>query len=53
MVDKDRVAITGGSYGGYATACGATYYSDRFAAAWMNVGLSDKVAMLGTSDIPQ
>lgn len=52
-VDPDRVGITGGSYGGYATAWGATYYSERFAAAVMNVGLSDKIAMLGTSDIPQ
>ncbi|MDZ7789818.1 MAG: S9 family peptidase [Xanthomonadales bacterium] len=52
-VDGDRVGITGGSYGGYATAWGATYYSERFAAAVMNVGLSDKIAMLGTSDIPQ
>ncbi|WP_376690978.1 S9 family peptidase [Wenzhouxiangella sp. EGI_FJ10409] len=52
-VDADRVGITGGSYGGYATAWGATYYSERFAAAVMNVGLSDKIAMLGTSDIPQ
>ncbi|NBB93253.1 MAG: prolyl oligopeptidase family serine peptidase [Gammaproteobacteria bacterium] len=51
-VDGDRVGITGGSYGGYATAWGATYYSERFAAAVMNVGLSDKIAMLGTSDIP-
>lgn len=53
LVDRDRVGITGGSYGGYATAWGATYYSDRFAAAVMNVGLSDKIAMLGTSDIAQ
>lgn len=53
LVDGDRVGITGGSYGGYATAWGATYYSDRFAAAVMNVGLSDKIAMLGTSDIAQ
>lgn len=53
LVDADRVGITGGSYGGYATAWGATYYSERFAAAVMNVGLSDKIAMLGTSDIPQ
>ncbi|MEE4304133.1 MAG: S9 family peptidase [Wenzhouxiangella sp.] len=52
-VDGERVGITGGSYGGYATAWGATYYSERFAAAVMNVGLSDKIAMLGTSDIPQ
>ncbi|MFW5816401.1 MAG: prolyl oligopeptidase family serine peptidase [Wenzhouxiangella sp.] len=53
LVDGDRVGITGGSYGGYASAWAATYYSDRFAAAVMNVGLSDKIAMLGTSDIPQ
>lgn len=53
LVNGERVGITGGSYGGYASAWGATYYSDRFAAAVMNVGLSDKIAMLGTSDIPQ
>jgi len=53
LVDGERVGITGGSYGGYATAWGATYYSERFAAAVMNVGLSDKIAMLGTSDIPR
>jgi dipeptidyl aminopeptidase/acylaminoacyl peptidase len=38
LVDGDRVGITGGSYGGYASAWGATYYSERFAAAVMNVG---------------
>jgi dipeptidyl aminopeptidase/acylaminoacyl peptidase len=51
LADKDKVGITGGSYGGYATAWGATYYSERFAAAVMNVGLSDKIGMLGTTDI--
>lgn len=51
LVDRDRVGITGGSYGGYATAWGATYYSERFAAAVMNVGLSDKIGMIGTTDI--
>ncbi|MCH8478629.1 MAG: S9 family peptidase [Wenzhouxiangella sp.] len=53
LVDADRVGITGGSYGGYASAWGATYYSERFAAAVMNVGISDKISMLGTSDIPE
>jgi dipeptidyl aminopeptidase/acylaminoacyl peptidase len=52
LVDRDRVGITGGSYGGYASAWGATYYSERFAASVMFVGLSDKVAMMGTTDIP-
>ena len=52
LVDEDRVGITGGSYGGYASAWGATRYSERFAASVMFVGLSDKISMLGTSDIP-
>lgn len=52
LVDPQRVGITGGSYGGYATAWGATRYSERFAAAVMFVGLSDKIGMIGTSDIP-
>jgi dipeptidyl aminopeptidase/acylaminoacyl peptidase len=52
LVDPDRVGITGGSYGGYASAWGATRYSERFAAAVMFVGISDKISMLGTSDIP-
>ena len=52
LVDKDRVGITGGSYGGYATAWGATYYSDRYAAAVMFVGISNEISKFGTSDIP-
>jgi len=53
LADKSKVGITGGSYGGYATAWGATYYSDRFAAGVMFVGISDKIAKFGTTDIPQ
>ncbi|AKS42060.1 S9 family peptidase [Wenzhouxiangella marina] len=53
LVDGDKVGITGGSYGGYASAWAATYYTERFAASVMNVGLSDKIGMLGTSDIPR
>lgn len=52
IADRDRVGITGGSYGGYASAWGATYYSDRFAASVMFVGISDKISKAGTSDIP-
>ena len=50
-VQKDKVGITGGSYGGFASAWGATYYSDRFAAAVMNVGISDQISKFGTTDI--
>ncbi len=53
LVDKDKVGITGGSYGGYASAWGATFYSDRFAASVMFVGISDNVSKLGTTDIPE
>jgi dipeptidyl aminopeptidase/acylaminoacyl peptidase len=53
LVDKDKVGITGGSYGGYASAWGATYYSHRFAASVMFVGISDNVSKVGTTDIPE
>jgi dipeptidyl aminopeptidase/acylaminoacyl peptidase len=53
LVDRAKVGITGGSYGGYATAWGSTYYSDRFAAGVMFVGISDKLAKFGTTDIAQ
>jgi len=53
LVDGERVGVTGGSYGGYATAWCATYYSERFAAAVMFVGVSNQTSKLGTSDIPQ
>ncbi len=52
LVDRAKVGITGGSYGGYASAWGATYYSEHFAASVMFVGISDKIGLLGTSDIP-
>lgn len=52
LVDGERVGITGGSYGGYATAWGATYYSERFAAAVMAVGISDATMMFALGDIP-
>ncbi len=52
LVDRDRVAVTGGSYGGYATAWCSTFYSERFAAGVMFVGISDKISKAGTTDIP-
>ena len=53
LVDRARVGITGGSYGGYASAWGATYYSDRFTASVALFGISDNVSKEGTSDIPE
>lgn len=51
LVDRAKVGITGGSYGGYASAWGATYYSERFAASVMFVGISNNVSKVGTTDI--
>ena len=51
LVDQDRVGVTGGSYGGYATAWCATRYSERFAVGVMFVGISDKISKVGTTDI--
>ena len=52
LVDKSKVGVTGGSYGGYATGWFATRYSDRFAAGVMFVGISNNVSKWGTTDIP-
>ena len=52
MVDPDRVGVTGGSYGGYASAWCATRHTDRFAASVMFVGISDLISKQGTTDIP-
>jgi len=52
LVDKERVGITGGSYGGYASAWGATALSEYFAASVMSVGISDLISKFGTTDIP-
>ncbi|MDZ7659043.1 S9 family peptidase [Fodinibius sp.] len=53
LVDENKVGVTGGSYGGYATAWMATKYTDRFAAGVMFVGISDNISKWGTSDIPE
>jgi len=53
LVDGEKVGVTGGSYGGYATAWMSTRYSDRFAAGVMSVGISNNISKWGTSDIPE
>lgn len=53
IADPERIGVTGGSYGGYASAWMSTYYSDRFAASVMFVGLSNLLSMWGESDIPE
>ncbi len=52
VADRDRVGITGGSYGGYATAWCATRYSERFRAGVMFVGISNEISKGLTTEIP-
>jgi dipeptidyl aminopeptidase/acylaminoacyl peptidase len=52
LVDEKRVGITGGSYGGYASAWAATALSEHFAASVMSVGITELISKFGTTDIP-
>ena len=52
IIDPDRVGVTGGSYGGYATAWCATKFSERFRAGVMRVGISNTLTKSFTTDIP-
>ena len=41
IADKDRIAIFGGSYGGYATMAGLAFTPDLYAAGINYVGVVD------------
>ena len=48
IADKDRLAIYGGSYGGYASLAGATFTPDLYACAVSYVGPSNIFTLLET-----
>ena len=52
VADGDRVGLGGGSYGGYAAAWFASYYTRLVRAVTMFVGISDLVSKRLTTDIP-
>ena len=52
LIDRKKVGVTGGSYGGFATAWCSTALTEHFAAGVMFVGISDLVSKVGTTDIP-
>ncbi len=52
IADRQRVGLGGGSYGGYASAWFATYYTQLVRAVCMFVGISDLISKAGTTDIP-
>ena len=51
IADENRMAITGGSYGGYMTAW-IISHTDRFKAAVSQRGLYNISSFYGTSDVP-
>jgi dipeptidyl aminopeptidase/acylaminoacyl peptidase len=48
IADKDRIAIMGGSYGGYAALVGLTFTPDVFACGVSLVGPSSIITLLNT-----
>ena len=50
--DLNRVGLAGGSYGGYASAWFATYYTKYVKAVCMFIGISNNISKRGTTDIP-
>ncbi len=52
LVDKNRVGLGGGSYGGYAAAWFSSYYTEKIKAVVMSVGISNLISLQGTTDIP-
>ncbi len=52
ITDAERVGLCGGSYGGYAAAWFASYYTKYVRAVCMFVGISDLISKRGSTDIP-
>jgi dipeptidyl aminopeptidase/acylaminoacyl peptidase len=48
IADKTKIAIYGGSYGGYATLAGVTFTPDLYAAAVDYVGVSNLFTFMNT-----
>lgn len=48
--DASRIAVTGGSYGGYMTLATMTHYSDRLRAGLDVVGISNFVTFLNNTE---
>ncbi len=44
-IDEDRIAVAGGSYGGYSTYCQMVQYPDLYAAGVAIVGITDLEAL--------
>lgn len=45
-LDKDKIVVAGGSYGGYATLAAMTHYNDKLAGGADTVGISNFITFL-------
>jgi dipeptidyl aminopeptidase/acylaminoacyl peptidase len=52
IADRNRVGISGTSYGGYFSAWAGTRHADRFRVAIPFAGISNWMSFTGTTDIP-
>lgn len=52
IADRERVGISGTSYGGYFSAWAGTKHSERFRLAMPFAGISNWMSFMGTTDIP-
>jgi dipeptidyl aminopeptidase/acylaminoacyl peptidase len=52
VADRERVGISGTSYGGYFSAWAGTKHSERFRLAIPFAGISNWMSFMGTTDIP-
>ena len=52
VTGADRIAVTGGSYGGHMTLAVSTFYSDRIRCSVDIVGMSNLVTFLETLHSP-
>jgi dipeptidyl aminopeptidase/acylaminoacyl peptidase len=52
IADRERVGMSGTSYGGYFSAWAGTKHSERFRLAMPFAGISNWMSFTGTTDIP-
>jgi dipeptidyl aminopeptidase/acylaminoacyl peptidase len=52
VADRERVGISGTSYGGFFSAWAGTRHSERFRLAIPFAGISNWMSFMGTTDIP-
>lgn len=53
IADRERVGMSGASYGGYFSGLAGTLHTERFRLAMPFAGISNWLSFMGTTDIPR